>query len=722
MSMMTSSSESPLQASSVRCVQCGEEASLSRRYCGKCGHLLWEPCLVCGENNPVDERFCGKCGSDIDAEVQSAQQELAKVIATVDDQAAKGRFLDAVATLEGLSIAEHSLLQASAAQIRHRIESFPQQRQKAIEFSKRVVGNVHQLLQEKRYERSLEQLTAVPNAFRNQEINDLLEEVETRVRESRALRQRVKDSLQRRDFQSLLPQVERLAELAPDDQQVLGLLAQLQQRQGQRHKQESAKLLAAAKAALAKCDYRQAQEALQKLPANTKNDPDTAKTVLAIKERVWLANQLGTEPFLSPTLLTIAERLLKLQPHDQRHAELAKRLHTRWLKANRENHGKPIPWAKSHETSVLGLPVAPLSLPTELVASAKTDHTSAQGMVVAFGLALQGLGKAEISLDLAPKEKRSSWLNRLTTRGKRQAVQRAWGIDIGTKNLKAIQLVANDQDNTIAVSQSLVVPLRSRDENDEADAASLAEAVQRLVQQCSLDGEDVALNLPGTQTLHRFFDIPAAKPAKFFEAVEYEMRARIPLEAEQVLFDYHWSELPTANDGPPQRRVLLAAANRNHVKERLQAFADAGVSRLLVQGDCLALGNAIWHCRPTAAAGETVGVVEIGAGTSNFVILSGSTLWCRGLFHGTDAFDEAIAVGMDKTAHEAELLRCKPETLAAMHELDELLTPEFSSFAEELERTLGRFQNETGQSVSRLYLCGAGSLQYGLLRHLQSRD
>lgn len=716
-------SSSPTQTSFIDCAGCGEKAPSSRRFCGQCGQLLWEPCLACGEINPVNERFCGKCGTDINADVQAAQQVLSEAIATADSQAETGRFLDAVATLEKLTIADHSQLRELADEIRQRIERFPQQREEVIQSRRKVTEEARQLLDDSRSQQAYRKLSTIPQAFRDQEIKALLEDVESCISESKLIRDQVKEALRKRQYENLLPQVERLAELDPQDQQVQGLLARLRQRHNKKNQQDTVKLLALAKAALAKCDYTQAQAALQKLPANASLEEDTAKVVQAVKERVWLADQLRTQPFVSPTLRQVGARLVKLQPHDKRRSEILKQLESRWQKAMQEKDPNPVPWAKSAEKSSLGVPITPLPLPKELVVAPQVSRPVAQGLLLAFGLALQGLGKTNVAIDLSPKGKESTWLNGLTNRDKKQSVQRSWGVDIGTKYLKAVQLVENEQNEQISVLQSIVMPIGSKNDDSGNGGELLTDALQRLAGKYPLDGEVVVVNIPGTQTFHRFFDIPAAKPKKFFEAVEYEMRARIPLEADQLLFDYHWSDLPTSeSESVPQRRVVLAAANRNDVERRFEALKKNGASNVVVQGDCIALYNAVQHVRQASSAYDAFGLVEIGAETSNFIASAGSTFWCRGLFQGTNAFDREVSAKMDKTLGEAELLRCKPEKLAAMHELDEHLQPQFASFAAELERTLNRFQNETGQSVSRLFLCGLGSEQFGLLRYLHSGE
>lgn len=719
MSTKTSGSQSVRKAIGVQCISCGNESPHTRRYCGKCGQLLWDPCLDCGENNPVDERFCGKCGGDLANQVQLARRQLQHAISSADKQAAQGRFLEAASSLTDLAIVAHSQLNDLASQIRDRIVEFPEQRERAIEHSKGVIAQVEQLLAEHDYERAWEQLARVPLALRNQDISDLLKHVEAVQKETRLLRDRVKQALEKRQYDGLLQTVQRLAELSPADEQVGQLYSQLQQRLAHQQKQETARLLKLAKLALRNCDYRQARAAVQQLLVREGLSEEVAKTLSAVKERVWLAERLRTAPIVTHTLVKVAERLLKLQPHDAEHAELGRKLNARWATAQQGQGRQPVSWAKFPESSVFGIPVLPVPLPAEFAGGPKTEIPP-RSMLVAFGLALQGLGRAAISLDLSPTNGKESWLNRLANRSSGKNVVRAWGIDIGAKYLKAVQLSAGAKGDCCRITRAIAIPL---EEQEASDISSSMYVVKRFLSTHSLEGETIVVNIPGTQTLGRFFDLPAPKPEKFFEAVQFELKSRIPLDAGQLSFGYHWFELPAnVPDTTPRRRVVLVAANRVDVERQLSLFQESNVARIIVQSDCVALINSLCHCPPLADSEEAVAMLEIGSATSNLVVVSNTRHWFRGLFQGTQGFDKAIANAFQKTLADAERIRRQPERCTAMHEVHERLLPAFQLLSQEIERTLVRFRSETGQDVSRIYLCGGGSEQFGLLHYLHSEE
>ena len=53
----------PPEVDHARCANCGHENAPDRRFCGSCGHALFQVCPSCDEESPSRVDFCGSCGS-----------------------------------------------------------------------------------------------------------------------------------------------------------------------------------------------------------------------------------------------------------------------------------------------------------------------------------------------------------------------------------------------------------------------------------------------------------------------------------------------------------------------------------------------------------------------------------------------------------------------------------------------------------------------------------
>jgi class 3 adenylate cyclase/DNA-binding SARP family transcriptional activator len=55
----------PVEFHYARCADCGHENAPDRRFCGSCGHALFQACPSCGEENSSPVDYCGACGSEL---------------------------------------------------------------------------------------------------------------------------------------------------------------------------------------------------------------------------------------------------------------------------------------------------------------------------------------------------------------------------------------------------------------------------------------------------------------------------------------------------------------------------------------------------------------------------------------------------------------------------------------------------------------------------------
>lgn len=304
----------------------------------------------------------------------------------------------------------------------------------------------------------------------------------------------------------------------------------------------------------------------------------------------------------------------------------------------------------------------------------------------------------------------------------------AWGVDVGARVLKAVQLGLSGDE--LSIQKMYRAPV--------GGAESAAETIARFIAEHDLSASTVAVNLPSTQTLARFFQIPAPKPDKFRDAVAYELKARIPLAADQTVYDYHWSPVADAVDDAPSsmlRRVTLVAAATDHVQQRLQPWHDSGAAELLVAADSLALinglvgpfeadpkGQKVKHAPPPAPVpADLAGTafLDAGAATFNLAALTPSGLWFRGLYLGTEGMNKALAAGMQITVDEADALRRAPQRSPSMRKVQSAIDDELGRLHAAVHRGIDQLIAETGSRPRRLLLCGGLSHQLGWLQRLQ---
>jgi Tfp pilus assembly PilM family ATPase len=579
-----------------------------------------------------------------------------------------------------------------------------------------------QLQQVRRYAEAQAVLLEVPSSLRDQQTRQLLAELETPLAEIKRLRASLAATLQNGQADRGLGLAERLVELEPHADDIRRLCEQLQLQREQRDAVLSKKLLAKAKASIAKNDYGVAQQCLERMPRL--DDENDSKLLAAIAERVWLVKQLRSQPFADKTLLALAERLIKLQPKDANALKVRDDLAARLARA--ENRaGRPyVPWLRSTNGSHVDASVEPISN----LAHLHWDRNRAELLpwisnlrpfLVALGLGLSGLGRAPLD-DLDFKLDAPTWLARLTG-SRRPRASAAWGLDFGTSGLKVIRLTRDK--GVISIDRSAMIAYatdQARSETNEIQV-NLAPAFEQFIASCSPGDEPLAFSFPGIQTLGRFFALPAMKSKRLQTALEFEIGNQIPLSRDEVVWGAHEWQPQAGKAADGRHHIAVAAAKRSHAALRAGVLGERRSRAWIMESECVALLHVLLHCHADQIAqlqsNESIVLVDVGDSATNVVAASPARgPWFRSIYRGIRSLNRALVQALDVTWQQADQMRQQWPGSRPMVEIDRALAPAIDELTRELERALRAYRESMGARICRIYVAGGGCDQFGLLR------
>ncbi len=727
---------------SIRCHKCDTSSSGDRKFCGRCGALLWEPCVTCGTKNPTGETYCGGCGSQLEPALAALRDKLQSGLANAAALCDAGQLDQAVAVLEKLPVLAHSLLAPLNEQRQRMMDGLPAERERLAQESAAALAAARQYAEGFDFDRTERALQAVPPALRSHEAEQLLESVQQRNRAIAALEQEIRREVKTRQTHALLGKVQRLLELKPDHRDGLKLAEQLQAARRRKQEQRAVQLFQTAKQYLAQQQYAAAVEQLASIAEGVRT-AEMQKLYDQAREVAWMVESLRTAPVVDEVLKAIADRLVKMIPHDGQTAQLRQALHQQ-LKANDAKPDSVSPvWAKPPERTLLGVPIdwATGFRRLELAGDWSSAQQSAGRFAVAVGLALQGLGLAPQQVNLLPAEKQGL-LGKLTPRLHKRDGKTAWGLDLSPTGLKAVKLTLGAAGSATVEAMELIEhekPL-TRPEAENERPALVEQTLRRLLDKHDLGRSKICVGFSGVRVLGRFLKMPPIEAAKLPDAMAYEVRHQIPIAADELIWGYHLLSpatdskkkkppAPAQEHGQPNpaMRAVLVAAKRMQVKEHLLAFQQAGLTVDLLQSDCLALQSFLHYEFPQSAPEDTdqprkaLAMVDIGSDSTNVVIAGRGALWFRSFGRGGDAFSGALMRRFRLTHARAEQLKKNFGGAPRLSEVDAALVPVFAEFASELQRSLTAFQNEhPGTEIERMLLCGGGLLMHGLYRYLQT--
>jgi type IV pilus assembly protein PilM len=249
------------------------------------------------------------------------------------------------------------------------------------------------------------------------------------------------------------------------------------------------------------------------------------------------------------------------------------------------------------------------------------------------------------------------------------------------------------------------------------DPGLVSETIEGLIKMAGLKTKHVAVAVGGRDVIIKKIQVDRMKEAEAYEVVRWEAQQHVPFDIEAVELDFQI--LDPEGEGL-QMDVLLVAAKRDLVEDKVQLLSQAKLTPALVDVDAFALHNAFETNYPDAMEG-VVALLNIGYEVTNVNIVDqGIPTLTRDLNIGTRRFREDLQRERGMSAEDAE-------AVLQGYELTDVLRPLVQTHGEEvavgLERAAAFLQTTSadGAGMQRVYVCGGGSRIPGLTDVISER-
>ncbi len=305
----------------------------------------------------------------------------------------------------------------------------------------------------------------------------------------------------------------------------------------------------------------------------------------------------------------------------------------------------------------------------------------------------------------------------------------AWGIDIGQAGLKAVKLrYADAAQQAIAVGFDYIPHPKILSQPDAVPEEIIAEAIETFVSRNEIQGDSIAISLPGQTALARFIQLPPVETSKVSEIVKYEAKQQIPFALEDVIWDYQTIGGGVEESGYMlEAEVGLFAMKRDQVYETLQPYTDARIEVDLIQIAPLALYNYLSYDELGIRPGqefETDGshtiILDMGTDNTTLMVSDGQKIWIRNVPIGGNHFTRALTKEMKLTFAKAEHLKCNATKSPDPRAVFQALRPVFNDYVSEIQRSIGYFSSvHRDASITKVIGLGNGFKLAGLQKFLQ---
>ncbi len=265
----------------------------------------------------------------------------------------------------------------------------------------------------------------------------------------------------------------------------------------------------------------------------------------------------------------------------------------------------------------------------------------------------------------------------------------AWGIEVGAYEIKAIRLQDGGPTGVEVTDFAVIKHKKVLTEPDIDQNEVIRLSLGQLISQKDLEGENLVMSVPGHSAFARFAKLPPVEPKKVPDIVKFEAVQQIPFPIEEVEWDY---ETFMADDSP-EIEVGIFAITRERVQERLDMYAEVGLSPEMLTLSPVAFFNAVSYDHELDNHDNPVVYIDIGTLATDVIIADQGRCWIRTFPIGGTHFTEAIAEHFKLSYAKAEKLKMETSTSKYARNIMGAMRPIFSSLLQELQRSLDYFRS-----------------------------
>jgi type IV pilus assembly protein PilM len=292
------------------------------------------------------------------------------------------------------------------------------------------------------------------------------------------------------------------------------------------------------------------------------------------------------------------------------------------------------------------------------------------------------------------------------------------GIDIGSGFVKAAVVDHSGAEPILTQTGYLPLVADAIVEGEVMDHGAVSDTIRTLVDSLNTKAKKVVTAVGGRDVIVKKIQMDRMPAGDAGEVIRWEAEQYVPFDMANVQLDF---EILDPDGAGPQMEVLLVAAKRELVEQRISLLRDAGVNATAVDVDAFALYKAIRHSYPDVSRGM-LGLVNIGHEISTVVVLdNGVPVVTRDVPLGSRHVREDLRRMHSLSGEEADEVIHGTSSRAG--EFDQVFADRGQELAMGIERAAAFLTVDAGASggLSGLYLTGGGAKMPRLAEILAQR-
>ena len=265
----------------------------------------------------------------------------------------------------------------------------------------------------------------------------------------------------------------------------------------------------------------------------------------------------------------------------------------------------------------------------------------------------------------------------------------AWGIEVGAYEIKAIRLKDGGPTGVEVTDFAVVRHKKVLTEPDVDQNEVIRLSLGQFISQKNLEGENLVMSVPGHSAFARFAKLPPVEPKKVPDIVKFEAVQQIPFPIDEVEWDYE----TFMSEDTPEIEVGIFAITRQRVQERLDMYAEVGLSPEVLTLSPVSFFNAVSYDHELGEDSDPIVYIDIGTMATDVIIADQGRCWIRTFPIGGTHFTDAIAEKFKLSYSKAEKLKMETSTSKYARNIMGAMRPIFGDLLQELQRSLDYFRS-----------------------------
>ena len=278
------------------------------------------------------------------------------------------------------------------------------------------------------------------------------------------------------------------------------------------------------------------------------------------------------------------------------------------------------------------------------------------------------------------------------------------GLDIGTGFLKVAEVGQGGDRPELRKLEMRAMPPGAIANGEVLEPGLVVDAMRGLVEEAGIATREVVTALGGHDVFMKKLQLPRLKGDEASSAIRREAERHIPFDISGVQLDF---QILGSQGEDPHMEVLLVAARRERVEQRVKLLAEAGIGAVLIDIEAFALGNAFTHNYPGMAE-DLVALVDCGHDATRINVLhEGVPVLSRDHHFGLSGLAESFARENGLSLEQAtDAIRGNDHVSG----LDGALEEAADLVATAVERAAAFLRTQhPGMGMGRVFLCGGGA-------------